>query len=589
MEHFAHESSLLIRHNTASLNTLKKSTRGLIAMFKGITLAFVVLMAFVLVACSSADDSRFAGLESSADFAAPQAPAAAPAPSAPAFALAPPRPAASAPAPAAPARAPSPNFGGADGDESISKVTSGGGSTEEQAASAAQNRIIVRTVDMTLIVDNVAASIDEIADLATRSRGWVVSSDRSPKHRGFVSIRVPADSLDGSIESLRNLATEVESEITSSEDVTDEFVDLSSRLTNLEATEVALLRLLDRANRVEDALAVQRELTRIQEEIERIQGRLKFLQETAAFSLININLEVAPVDMTVDAGLDQTFAVGDISRFRASFVPPEGIEDFTFTWDFGDGSPEITNTRTAPAPEAGTRFTTTVTHQYFDDRDSPFIAQITMKGTGDAGVAEGEDTIIVTVTKIPVIEVFAGESHNIEEGESISFEASFTRPEGLSELTFEWDFGDGSELISGSLAENVTTVTADHIYTNHRPASFNVTLTIKAQSEAGEAMGTDSSSVFVAESRGWVVSGFSFSDAVKSGVRSLSAVVQVLLILLLWLVIFSPLWLIVGAGLFFLIRRRRRRRALRQIELDEASESETAVDQESSSERYTIE
>lgn len=568
-------------------------------MIKGISLTLIVLMAAVLVACSSASEPRFAGMETSADSVssqsagAPAAPAAA-APRPPGFPGVPGsagnavRPEMEAPAAAPAPMAPSRDSGGfgEDGDDANSKVTSGG-STEEQAATAAQERIIVRTVDMTLIVDSVAGSIDEIADLATRSGGWVVASDRSAKHRGFVSIRVPADSLDGSIESLRNLATDVESEITSSQDVTDEFVDLSSRLLNLEATETALLRLLDRATKVEDALAVQRELTRVQEDIERIQGRLKFLQETAAFSLINIQLEVAPVDMRVDAGLDQTFAVGEVSRFRASFMPPEGIEDFTFTWDFGDGSPQIMNTRTAPSPTDGERFTTTITHQYFDDRDSPYIAQVTMKGTGEAGVAEGEDTIIVTVTKIPVIEVFAGENHSIEEGEEVNFEASFTRPEGLSDLTYEWDFGDGSETVSGSLSENVTRATADHIYADHRPFSFTATLTIKAQSDAGEAKGTSSTNVFVAESRGWVVSGFSFSDAGKTAVRSLSVVVQGLLVLLMWLAIFSPVWLIVGAIGFFLIRRRRRRRALRQSQFDESGGSETTVEQDSPTDEQT--
>ena len=47
--------------------------------------------------------------------------------------------------------------------------------------------------------------------------------------------------------------------------MTDEYVDLSSRLTNMEATETALLRMLDRAEKVEDALRVQLELSNVQQ------------------------------------------------------------------------------------------------------------------------------------------------------------------------------------------------------------------------------------------------------------------------------------------------------------------------------------
>ncbi len=246
-------------------------------------------------------------------------------------------------------------------------------SVEEAAALVAQQRIIVRTVDMRLVVQDVSAALDGVSRLAQEVGGWVVTSDRSARHQGSISIRVPATRLDEAVQRLRGMATEVEAEITTSKDVTDEYVDTSARLTNLQATEQALLRLLERAQQVDDALNVQRELTRVQEETERLQGRIKFLEETAAFSLINVTLKLAPVEMSVDAGPDQTVSVGQLARFRASFRPPEGITDFVFTWDFGDGSGPVTLNRTAPTQAQGTRATSTVTHVYGDDRDSPFI------------------------------------------------------------------------------------------------------------------------------------------------------------------------------------------------------------------------
>ena len=68
--------------------------------------------------------------------------------------------------------------------------------SEERAALVAQNRIIVRTVHIELEVNGVAETIEEIAQGAQRDGGWVVSTDRSSKHIGFISVRVPAAKLD---------------------------------------------------------------------------------------------------------------------------------------------------------------------------------------------------------------------------------------------------------------------------------------------------------------------------------------------------------------------------------------------------------
>ena len=433
-----------------------------------------------------------------------------------------------------------------------------GDSTDGQAAQVAQRRIIVRTADMALVVDDVSRTIDDVSGLAERMGGWVVSSDRSSRHSGFVSVRVPAESLEETIDDLRELAVEVQSEVTTSKDVTDEYVDTTARLTNQQATQAALIRLLERAEKVEDALEVQSELTRVQEEIERLQGRIKFLEQTSAFSLVNVRLSLASVDMVIDAGVDRTVSVGRVARFRATFEPPEGMEEFNYTWDFGDSS-RITETRTAPTVDEGKRVTATVTHVYGDDRDSPFIVGIEITGFGDEGLADGSDTVIVTVTKIPSIEVFAGESMTVEAGQSVDLDGSFTRPEGLTDLVYRWDFGDGSVPVTEAVAEGATRAVAVHEYADHRPFPYTVTLTVTGQSDAGEIEGASSLNVFVTESEAWVLSGWSPLDTWKLATRALSGVGVVVGTALIFAAIFSPVWLIVGGALLFWRRKRRAR------------------------------
>ena len=446
-------------------------------------------------------------------------------------------------------------------------------SSETLAQLVNLERIIVRTVEATIVVTDVQGSMDWITAMARELGGWVVSTNRFEKHRGFISFRVPAEALDTATARLREMAVEVKSEVSDSRDVTDEYFDLRARLDNQKATEEALLKLLGRAETVEAALRVQQTLTGVQEEVERLQGRIKLLEETSAFSLVSVNLELEPVDMAVEEIADKTTGVGERVRFRAFFKPPEGIEDFSYTWDFGDGE-SIRGHQTAPTEKEDTRVTATVTHRYRDEDDSPYIVQFEIQGSGEAGAAEGDTTLMVEVTRIPDIVVFAGESIAVDEGEEIEFSGSFTRPPGLNEVEYRWDFGDGSEPATGMLGVGITTAVATHVYEHHRPFSYQATLTITAESEAGTVEDSSSLDVRVREMPGWVITGLSFSDQGKTAVRTLSAVGQGALIGVIWVAILSPAWLVVGGGGYWLIRRYKGRRRSTSPAPTEAHESQ---------------
>ena len=459
-------------------------------------------------------------------------------------------------APAAAPAAPAPRLARVSEQAAAADIEA---SSETHAQLVNQERIIVRTVEATIVVTDVQGSMDRITALARELGGWVVSTNRFEKHRGFISFRVPAEALDKATARLREMAVEVKAEVSDSRDVTDEYFDLRARLDNQEATEEALLKLLGRAETVEAALKVQQTLTGVQEQVERLQGKIKLLEETSAFSLVSVNLELEPVDMAVEEIADKTTGVGERVRFRAFFKPPEGIEDFSYTWDFGDGE-SIRGHQTAPTEKEDTRVTATVTHRYRDGEDSPYIVQFEIQGSGEAGAAEGDTTLMVEVTRIPDIVVFAGESIAVDEGEEVEFSGSFTRPPGLNEVEYRWDFGDGSEPATGMLGVGITTAVATHVYEHHRPFSYQATLTITAESEAGTVEDSSSLNVRVREMPGWVITGLSFSDQGKTAVRTLSAVGQGALIGVIWVAILSPAWLVVGGGGYWLIRRYKGRR-----------------------------
>lgn len=436
------------------------------------------------------------------------------------------------------------------------------GLVPQPAQLVSQQRIIIRTVNMSIVVDEIQAAIDDIARIADEAGGWMVSSDHSLKHAGSISIRVPATGLDSVVETLRDLATDVESETNSSQDVTDEYYDLQSRLKNQRATEEALIKLLEKAEHVQYALEVQRELTNVQENIERMLGRIKLLEETSAYSLITVRLSLAPVGMSVDAGPDQSVAAYTPVRFKATFTPPEGMDQHSIVWDFGDGSEPVYIHRTAPTTEDGERVTATVTHSYDDPRDSPFIVQVSIDSFGESGVAEGEDTLIVTASETPVIEVFAGErDYRVLQNEVVEFSGSFTRPSGLSNVRYQWDFGDGSPPEEGEVAEGVTRVDTTHAYPDYRATPYRVKFTITADSAVGEIASSHEIRARVLEDPGLIVGGFNVDDTAKTAIRTLSLVFSGLTTAVIWIGIFGVIWVPLAVVAILIIRRNRRTRS----------------------------
>ena len=489
--------------------------------------AFAALLLAVVAACGGGEDaaesSRGYGFADEGSASGRSAPTAAPA-------------ATAAPAPTAAA---------------VAQEADGGGG-KVRPAPLAQTRIIVHTARMSLVVDDVAHTVDSIANVASGLGGWVVNSDRSSRHSGSIAIRVPAQSLDEAFLRVEALALEVESRAVTSEDVTDEYVDSQSRLVSLRATEERLLSFLDRAGKVEDALLVQKEISELQQQIETIQGRLNFLEQTAAFSLLEVSLKLTSETISVDAGGDVSVRVGQAARFRASFRAPRDVDEVSFVWDFGDGN-SARGAGSILRPD-GRRITATVNHTYTDDRDSPYIVSVHLSAAGEGGIGEGSDSLEVAVSHVPTIEVFAGENRTVEEGDKQDYSASFLRHAELWDYDYQWDFGDGSPTVTGEPEEGTARVETSHTFSDHRPAAYTAVLTVSAMSDAGRVSGSDSVSVQVTESPGFLVLGWNFGGTAKGAVRALLAIVSVATRIIIWVGILSPVIIVVGAAIYLLNR-----------------------------------
>jgi hypothetical protein len=218
---------------------------------------------------------------------------------------------------------------------------------------------------MSLVVEDVPVAIDQITGMADGFEGYVVSSSvwkEGERLVGRIAIRVLAEHFDDAVRALREMAVDVTSESTSSKDVTEEYVDLSAKLQNLEATEEQLLRLMEKAETVDDILAVQRELSKTRGDIEQTKGRMQYLERTSATSLIEIRLEQSKLDVELYTNKARVKAGEEVEfygRIAGGFLP------YSYEWDFGDGN---TNTGEAPTHAYKSAGSYTISLTVTDDR-----------------------------------------------------------------------------------------------------------------------------------------------------------------------------------------------------------------------------
>jgi hypothetical protein len=174
---------------------------------------------------------------------------------------------------------------------------------------AAIERLIIRNASLDIVVSDTQQALDVITAMVEGLGGYIVESNSYQYQEGLrasVTLRVPAERLGSALDTIRDLATEVRSENFSGQDVTDEYVDLTSNLRNLEAVEKELLELLtevrERTGKAEDVLAVYRELTDIRAQIEQIKGRMEYLEESAAMSRVTVQLTPDELAQPIEVG-----------------------------------------------------------------------------------------------------------------------------------------------------------------------------------------------------------------------------------------------------------------------------------------------
>lgn len=161
----------------------------------------------------------------------------------------------------------------------------------------AQNRKLIRIVQLELAVKDTGAASRSVQEIVTGAGGFIgaMNAQRVDTLMHYsMTLRIPADRLDQALAAIRGLAVRVDREQLATEDATSRYVDLQAQLRNLQTTEAELRELLaesrERARKVEEVMAIYRELTGIRGQIELIQGQLQSIDRLATLSTVELQL-----------------------------------------------------------------------------------------------------------------------------------------------------------------------------------------------------------------------------------------------------------------------------------------------------------
>jgi hypothetical protein len=165
------------------------------------------------------------------------------------------------------------------------------GSSGQLAFAASGSKMVIKDATMELLVKDSQVALARVTQLTADVDGYIISS-QTWYQNGFMfaSLRlgIPSTQFENALITLRGMALQVIREDAQGQDVSAEYVDLQSQLTNLEATAARVREFLADAKTVEESLRISKQLAELDAQIEKIKGQMRFYEGRAAFSTVTV-------------------------------------------------------------------------------------------------------------------------------------------------------------------------------------------------------------------------------------------------------------------------------------------------------------
>lgn len=215
------------------------------------------------------------------------------------------------------------------------EISGGGPEVSEPNALPAEQRII-KTGEIAIEVERVATAVARVRALAVELGGYVGDSQAGTLDQSAtLTLRIPANRFADALIELGELEGEVLSEATREQDVTSQIVDLEARIANLEASEASYRILLERAERIDDVLAVQSRLDEVRGQIEQHKAQLENVTGQTDLSTLTVTLipraqPIADQSETWDPGAELDRALASLVAMGQGLA--SGLIWFVIVW-----------------------------------------------------------------------------------------------------------------------------------------------------------------------------------------------------------------------------------------------------------------
>ncbi|MBQ8783793.1 MAG: DUF4349 domain-containing protein [Clostridia bacterium] len=201
----------------------------------------------------------------------------------------------------------------ADGGSFTTQSTGGTGSSSVNTSAKAPNRKIVKTASISIRTKNYDTFITALNQKIEQCGGYIEQSqehnyDNASNRFANMDVRIPAENLDKFIEELAVIGT-ITSKAITSDDITDSYIDVESRINALETEEKTLLGILEKAENLSDVIELQDRLSQVRADLESLKAQKQSYDGMISYS--GVSLEINEVERVVES--DDTF-LGEVKE-----------------------------------------------------------------------------------------------------------------------------------------------------------------------------------------------------------------------------------------------------------------------------------
>ncbi|WP_175638816.1 DUF4349 domain-containing protein [Metabacillus schmidteae] len=185
--------------------------------------------------------------------------------------------------------------------ESESKAALNGDSTKQtepetkSQVTNTSNRMVIYTANLSIQVNSYNETISFIQQELQSKDGYIVNTNsysvENESLEGTITVRIPQENFQSFLKTVESKSTKVIDQSINGQDVTEEYVDLESRLKSKQVVEKRLLEFMEKAEKTEDLLKISNDLATVQEEIEQLKGRMNYLDNQVNLATITIQIK----------------------------------------------------------------------------------------------------------------------------------------------------------------------------------------------------------------------------------------------------------------------------------------------------------